>query len=99
MTVEMFREPKKMVEDISALGLRHVGYAIPTEFFAPFVSGAVEVLRTMTTDLRFPKIMFFAARSRKYGLALKLGNPTRKTFAKNRQTQLGVITGKQVDEN
>merc|ERR1711988_1310484 len=31
-------------------GLRHVGYAIPTEFFAPFVSGAVEVVRTMTTD-------------------------------------------------
>merc|ERR1711988_191420 len=50
MTIEMFREPKKMVEDISALGLRHVGYAIPTEFFAPFVSGAVEVVRTMTTD-------------------------------------------------
>ena len=27
-------------EDISALGLRHVGYGIPTEFFAPFVPGA-----------------------------------------------------------
>ena len=25
------------VQDISALGLRHVGYGIPTEFFAPFV--------------------------------------------------------------
>ena len=24
-------------QDISALGLRHVGYGIPTEFFAPFV--------------------------------------------------------------
>jgi len=50
MTIEIYRDPKKMVEDISALGLRHVGYAIPTEFFAPFVSGAVEVVRTMTTD-------------------------------------------------
>jgi len=50
MTIEMFREPRKMVEEISALGLRHVGYAIPTEFMAPFVSGAVEVVRTMTTD-------------------------------------------------
>eukprot|EP00933_Yihiella_yeosuensis_P048362 TRINITY_DN4449_c0_g1_i5.p1 TRINITY_DN4449_c0_g1~~TRINITY_DN4449_c0_g1_i5.p1 ORF type:complete len:708 (+),score=164.50 TRINITY_DN4449_c0_g1_i5:131-2125(+) len=39
-----------MVEDISALGLRHVGYAIPTEFFAPFVSGAVEVLRAMNAE-------------------------------------------------
>eukprot|EP00931_Biecheleriopsis_adriatica_P023698 TRINITY_DN14905_c0_g2_i1.p1 TRINITY_DN14905_c0_g2~~TRINITY_DN14905_c0_g2_i1.p1 ORF type:complete len:693 (-),score=133.61 TRINITY_DN14905_c0_g2_i1:33-2063(-) len=50
MTIEMYREPRKMVEDISALGLRHVGYAIPTEFFAPFVSGAVEVVRSMTSD-------------------------------------------------
>eukprot|EP00441_Pelagodinium_beii_P020751 CAMPEP_0197657622 /NCGR_PEP_ID=MMETSP1338-20131121/44744_1 /TAXON_ID=43686 ORGANISM="Pelagodinium beii, Strain RCC1491" /NCGR_SAMPLE_ID=MMETSP1338 /ASSEMBLY_ACC=CAM_ASM_000754 /LENGTH=1138 /DNA_ID=CAMNT_0043234037 /DNA_START=86 /DNA_END=3499 /DNA_ORIENTATION=+ len=50
MTLEIYRDPKKMVEDISALGLRHVGYAIPTEFFAPFVSGAVEVVRSMTTD-------------------------------------------------
>ncbi|CAE8726834.1 unnamed protein product, partial [Polarella glacialis] len=50
MTLEMYRDPKKVVEDISALGLRHVGYGIPTEFFAPFVSGAVEVIGTMTTD-------------------------------------------------
>eukprot|EP00933_Yihiella_yeosuensis_P002114 TRINITY_DN10349_c1_g1_i1.p1 TRINITY_DN10349_c1_g1~~TRINITY_DN10349_c1_g1_i1.p1 ORF type:complete len:1055 (+),score=216.85 TRINITY_DN10349_c1_g1_i1:121-3165(+) len=50
MTIEMYRDPKKMVEDISALGLRHVGYAIPTEFFAPFVSGAVEVIRAMNAD-------------------------------------------------
>ncbi|CAE8718508.1 unnamed protein product, partial [Polarella glacialis] len=50
MTIEMFRDPRKMVEDISALGLRHVGYAIPTEFFAPFVSGAVDAVRTMTTN-------------------------------------------------
>ena len=46
----MLREPRKMVEDLSALGLRHVGHAIPTEFFAPFVSEAVEVVRTMATD-------------------------------------------------
>jgi hypothetical protein len=39
-----------MVEDISALGLRHAGYAIPTEFMAPLVSDAVEVVRTMMTD-------------------------------------------------
>ncbi|CAE8734530.1 unnamed protein product, partial [Polarella glacialis] len=50
MTLEMYRDPKKVVEDISALGLRHVGYGVPTEFFAPFVSGAVELIRTMTTD-------------------------------------------------
>ena len=63
MTTEMFKDPKRLVEDlvalvapcvleafllpavgcsedISALGLRHVGYGIPTEFFAPFVPGA-----------------------------------------------------------
>ena len=34
----MFRKPRQMVEDISALGLRHVDRAIPTEFFAPYVS-------------------------------------------------------------
>ncbi|CAE6962456.1 unnamed protein product [Symbiodinium natans] len=50
MTVEMFNSPRSMVEDISALGLRHVGYAIPTELFPPFVSSAVDVVRSMTTD-------------------------------------------------
>ena len=28
----------------------HVGYAIPTELFSPFVSGAVDVVRLLTTD-------------------------------------------------
>merc|ERR1719343_1601377 len=28
MTLEIYKEPRKMVEDISALGLRHVGYGI-----------------------------------------------------------------------
>ncbi|CAJ1400909.1 unnamed protein product [Effrenium voratum] len=50
MTMEMYQQPRVMVEDISALGLRHVGYAIPTELFAPFVSCAVEVVRGITTD-------------------------------------------------
>mmetsp|Transcript_46290 Transcript_46290/g.108445 ORF Transcript_46290/g.108445 Transcript_46290/m.108445 type:complete len:1114 (-) Transcript_46290:184-3525(-) len=50
MTVEMYKQPKSMVEDISALGLRHVGYAIPTELFSPFVSSAVDVVRMLTTD-------------------------------------------------
>merc|ERR1719506_390743 len=51
MTLEMYQNPVKMVDDISALGLRHVGYAIPTEFFGPFVSACVEVVMTVTTDL------------------------------------------------
>jgi len=50
MTLEMYRQPKAMVEDLSALGLRHVGYSIPTEFFGPFVSGAVDVIHAITID-------------------------------------------------
>ena len=44
MTVDIYKDPVKMVDDISALGFRHVGYAIPTEFFGPFVSACVDVL-------------------------------------------------------
>ena len=37
-----------MAEDISALGLRHVGYGISTDLFGSFVTGCVEVVRTLT---------------------------------------------------
>merc|ERR1719464_1795051 len=50
MTLELYKDPKKMVEDISALGLRHVGYGIPTELFGPFVTSCVQVVRTLTDD-------------------------------------------------
>ncbi|CAK0822872.1 unnamed protein product [Prorocentrum cordatum] len=50
MTLEVYRDPKKMVEDISALGLRHVGYGIPTELFGPFVTACVQVVRGLTDD-------------------------------------------------
>merc|ERR1719236_426869 len=50
MTLEIYKDPKKMVEDISALGLRHVGYAIPTELFGPFVTACVQVVRSLTDD-------------------------------------------------
>jgi hemoglobin-like flavoprotein len=45
MSVEMYQDPIRMVDDISGLGLRHVGYAIPTELFGPFVSVCVEVVK------------------------------------------------------
>eukprot|EP00931_Biecheleriopsis_adriatica_P078658 TRINITY_DN5208_c0_g2_i1.p1 TRINITY_DN5208_c0_g2~~TRINITY_DN5208_c0_g2_i1.p1 ORF type:complete len:683 (+),score=120.18 TRINITY_DN5208_c0_g2_i1:69-2051(+) len=48
--MEMYREPKKMKDVLSATGLRHVGYGVLTEFFAPYVSGAVEVVKSMTSD-------------------------------------------------
>mmetsp|Transcript_23567 Transcript_23567/g.42567 ORF Transcript_23567/g.42567 Transcript_23567/m.42567 type:complete len:1226 (-) Transcript_23567:316-3993(-) len=50
MTLDMYKEPKRMVDDISALGLRHVGYGIPTEFFSPFVTACVEVVRELMGD-------------------------------------------------
>merc|ERR1719436_1973573 len=50
MTLDIYKDPKKMVEDISALGLRHVGYGIPTELFGPFVTGCVQVVRGLTDD-------------------------------------------------
>jgi len=48
--LDMYAEPVRMVDDISALGLRHVGYAIPTELFSPLVTAIVEVLKTCTED-------------------------------------------------
>merc|ERR1719401_905760 len=50
MTLDIYKDPKKMVEDISALGLRHVGYGIPTELFGPFVTACVQVVRSITQD-------------------------------------------------
>jgi hypothetical protein len=50
MTVELFRDPRRMCDDISAVGLRHVGYGSPTELFGPFVSSWIHVIRTLTQD-------------------------------------------------
>ncbi|CAJ1420772.1 unnamed protein product [Effrenium voratum] len=50
MSLELLGEPWQMVDDISALGLRHVGYGIPTEMFGPFVQAAVDSLRRFVSD-------------------------------------------------
>jgi len=50
MTLDIYKDPKKMSEDISALGLRHVGYAIPTELFGPFVTACIQVVRMLPND-------------------------------------------------
>lgn len=47
-TQEIFKDPKSVMTDLSALGLRHVGYGIPTELFGPFVSSAIEKIRELT---------------------------------------------------
>merc|ERR1712151_1063643 len=50
MVIDMYRDPVRMVDDISALGLRYVGYAIPTEYMPPFASACVEVVQGLTKD-------------------------------------------------
>merc|ERR1719221_362015 len=50
ITLDIYKDPKKIVEDISALGLRHVGYGIPTDLFGPYVTSCVQVVRTLTED-------------------------------------------------
>lgn len=50
MTGELYKDPWRMVDEISALGLRHVGFGIPTELFGPFVTATVEVLARYAAD-------------------------------------------------
>eukprot|EP00927_Polykrikos_kofoidii_P030732 TRINITY_DN2645_c0_g1_i6.p1 TRINITY_DN2645_c0_g1~~TRINITY_DN2645_c0_g1_i6.p1 ORF type:complete len:1095 (-),score=184.74 TRINITY_DN2645_c0_g1_i6:117-3401(-) len=50
MVLDLYREPVRMVDDISGVGLRHVGYGISTEFFGPFASATVEVIAGLTRD-------------------------------------------------
>mmetsp|Transcript_55859 Transcript_55859/g.102400 ORF Transcript_55859/g.102400 Transcript_55859/m.102400 type:complete len:1124 (-) Transcript_55859:82-3453(-) len=50
MVTDLYDNPVKMVDDISALGLRHVGYSIPTELFGPFVTACIEVVGTYTPN-------------------------------------------------
>ncbi|CAE7649958.1 unnamed protein product, partial [Symbiodinium sp. CCMP2456] len=50
MSLEMYKRPRGMVEEISALGLRHVGYGIPTELFAPFIEAWSQVLQMMLVE-------------------------------------------------
>lgn len=50
MTLEIYRRPKEMVEEISATGLRHVGYGVPTDLFSPYVSACVMAVKQITHD-------------------------------------------------
>lgn len=44
--VRMFspQDPCATVDEIAALGLRHVGYAVPVELFDPFVEGGIRII-------------------------------------------------------
>jgi len=50
MSLDIYKDPRKLVQDISALGLRHVGYGIPTELFGPFVTNVINVISSLTDD-------------------------------------------------
>ncbi|CAE8644293.1 unnamed protein product [Polarella glacialis] len=50
MVGELFADPWKMTEEISAVGLRHVGYGIPTDLVGPFVSVCIEVLEAFAPE-------------------------------------------------
>lgn len=51
MTIDLYRDPVNIADDISALGLRHVGYGIPTELFGPFVNACVEAIMSICDDM------------------------------------------------
>lgn len=50
MAVEFYHKPTQMVDDISAMGLRHVGYGIPTELFGPYVATNIQVVSQYCSD-------------------------------------------------
>eukprot|EP00435_Cladocopium_sp_Y103_P070987 s205_g36.t1 len=50
MCLEIYKRPRELMEDISALGLRHVGYGIPTELFMPFVEAWSQSIYAMNVD-------------------------------------------------
>jgi hypothetical protein len=46
----MFADPVGCVDEISGIGLRHVGYGIPTELFQPFIIVICGVVRDLGAD-------------------------------------------------
>lgn len=50
LVFKLNKEPQGTVEEISAIGLRHVGYGVPTELFSPFVTAFAAALRTIVED-------------------------------------------------
>lgn len=63
MTLELYHDPWHMTEDISALGLRHVGYGIPTELISPFVTACIDIFAASASDSE-------ATEAFRWGLAL-----------------------------
>lgn len=50
ITMDMLSESRNMVDDISALGLKHVGFGVPTELFSPFIAAWVLCLKDIVPE-------------------------------------------------
>merc|ERR1719482_903330 len=50
LQLRMFADPVGCVDEISGIGLRHVGYGIPTELFQPFIIVICGVVRDLGAD-------------------------------------------------
>merc|ERR1719183_2272243 len=50
LCLNMYKDPVTTVDDISGIGLRHVGYGIPTELFQPFIIVICGVVRDLGAD-------------------------------------------------
>eukprot|EP00929_Paragymnodinium_shiwhaense_P115087 TRINITY_DN836_c0_g3_i1.p1 TRINITY_DN836_c0_g3~~TRINITY_DN836_c0_g3_i1.p1 ORF type:complete len:835 (-),score=221.66 TRINITY_DN836_c0_g3_i1:91-2517(-) len=48
--MQMYTDPVTCCDEISALGLRHVGYAIPLELLMPFVGICISVIRDLGAE-------------------------------------------------
>eukprot|EP00439_Symbiodinium_sp_Y106_P069927 s448_g12.t1 len=50
MTMDIYESTRHVVDDISGLGLRHVGYGVPTEYFPPMVQAYCEAIEKLCPD-------------------------------------------------
>ncbi|CAE7243365.1 unnamed protein product [Symbiodinium natans] len=48
--MEIYENTRHVVDDISGLGLRHVGYGVPTEYFPPMVQAYCEAVEELCHD-------------------------------------------------
>ncbi|CAE6949456.1 unnamed protein product [Symbiodinium natans] len=55
MTIDICENTRHVVDDISGLGLRHVGYGVPTEYFPPMVQAYCEAIDNLCHDRMGPE--------------------------------------------
>jgi len=50
MSVQIFRDPVRMVDEITSLGLRHIMFQASTKFFQPFVTSVMSEVQLVCND-------------------------------------------------